>query len=185
MPEHGACSRVIVRDVIIAFCTSGVAPFIAGFFFMAPPASVFALISATIVLEYGAVFIGNALDMDNVLILITVSLVAAGIIFFQLSLFDHIGKSSHRVAAFLERIRRKYGSSPYIQKYGVFSLVPGMIVLGFFVCPAVAWILGWDRKTAFIVMTGTFCLASIVLLPVSEGFIQWISSLVGSLHSYY
>lgn len=171
--------RVIFRDSVIALGISGIAPILAGFFFMVSPASVLALISATLVLEYGAVFIGNALGMDNALILLTVSLVAAGIIFFQLSLFDFVGNSTPRVAGFLERIHGKYGSSRYIKKYGIFALIPGMLVAGFYVCPAVAWLLGWDRRIAFILMAGTFCAASVFLLPVSEGLIQWITSLAG------
>jgi hypothetical protein len=133
--------------------------------------------SATIVLEYGAVFIGTALDMDNAITFIIVSLVATGIIFIQLSLFDHFGKSSPRVGLFLERTRGTYGSSALVKKYGVFALVPGILVVGFFVCPAVAWFMGWERKIAFIVMMGTFCAASAFLLPVSEGLIYWISGL--------
>jgi hypothetical protein len=178
MPEQGIPARTIFRDGIIALSISGIAPLLAGFLFVVPPGPVLALMSATLVLEYGAVFIGTALSMEDALIFIIVSLVATGIIFFQLSLFDLAGKSSPRVAGFLERTRRKYGSSPYIKKYGVLALVPGILVVGFYVCPAVAWLLGWDRKTAFIVMIGTFCVASALLLPVSEGLIQWITSLM-------
>jgi hypothetical protein len=178
MPEQGIPARTIIRDGIIALCISGIAPLLVGFFFMVPPGPVLALMSATLILEYGAVFIGKALGMEDALIFIIVSLVATGIIFFQLSLFDLAGKSSPRVAGFLERTRRKYGSSAYIKKYGVLALVPGILVVGFYVCPAVAWLLGWDRKSAFIVMIGTFCVASALLLPVSEGLIQWITSLM-------
>ena len=179
MTEHGAPFRSIFMDGVIALLIAAIAPFIAGFFFMVPPGPVLALMSSTLILEYGAVFIGKALDMDDAIIFIIVTLVAAGIIFFQLSLFDHAGKSSPRVTRFLERTRGKYGSSPFIKKYGVFALIPGILVIGFYVCPAVAWLLGWERRTAFIVMMGTFCAASAFMLPVSAGFIQWISGLVG------
>jgi len=179
MTGPGLPARVISRDCIIALFIGGIAPFIAGFFFMVPPGSVLVLMSATLILEYGAVFIGTALDMDNAITFIIVSLVATGIIFFQLSIFDHSGKYSPRVARFLERTQGKYGSSPLVKKYGVFALVPGMLVVGFFVCPAVTWLLGWERKIACIVMMGTFCAASAFLLPVSEGFIHWISGLAG------
>lgn len=179
MSEQGIPARVLFRDIIIALCISGITPLMAGFFFKVTPASVLALMSATLLLEYGAVFVGTALGMDNALIFSIVSLVAAGIIFFQFSLFDHAGKSSPRVARFLERTRGKYGSSRYIKKYGVFALVPGTLVVGFYVCPAVVWLIGWDRKTAFIIIMGTFCAVSAFLLPVSEGLIQWITSLWG------
>jgi hypothetical protein len=179
MTGQGASTGILFRDCVIALFIGGIAPFIAGFFFTVPPGSVIALMSATLILEYGAVFIGTALVMDNAIIFIIVSLVATGIIFFQLSLFDHVGKSSPRVARFLERVRSKYGSSPVIKKYGVFALVPGMLVVGFYACPAVTWLFGWERKIAFIVMMGTFCAASAFLLPVSEGFIHWIAGLIG------
>jgi hypothetical protein len=178
MPEQVIPARTIFRECFIAIGISGIAPLVAGFFFTVPPGPVIALVSATLILEYGAVFIGTALGMEDILIFIIVSLVAAGIIFIQLSLFDLAGKSSPRVAGFLERTHRKYGSSPFIKKYGVFALVPGILVVGFYVCPAVAWLIGWDRKTAFIVMIGTFCIAAALLLPVSEGLIQWTTSLV-------
>jgi hypothetical protein len=179
MTGQGHPAGGISRDCVIALFIGGISPFIAGFFFMVPPGSVLALISATIVLEYGAVFIGTALDMGNAITFIIVSLVATGIIFFQLSLFDHFGKISPRVGLFLDRTRVKYGSSPFVKKYGVFALVPGMLVVGFFVCPAVAWLMGWERKIAFMVMMGTFCAASAFLLPVSEGLIHGISGLAG------
>ncbi len=179
MTEQSLPIMAIFRDCIIALFIGGVVPFIAGTFFMVPAGSVLGLVFATLFLEYGAVFIGAALDMDSAVIFIIVSMVALGIIFIQLSLFDHVGKSSPRVAQFLERTRGNYGSSPVVKKYGVLALVPGMLVVGFYVCPGVAWLLGWDRKTAFIVMTGTFCAASALLLPVSEGLIRWIAGVVG------
>lgn len=179
MTEQGVSTRLLYRDGVIVLSLAGIAPFLAGFFFMVPPGAVLALISATYILEYGAVFIGHALGMDNAIILIIVMLEATGIIFFQLSIFDHIGKNSPRVARFLERIREKFGKSPYIKNYGVFSLIPGMLVVGFYVCPAVAWLIGWDRKTAFIVMLGTFCAASAFLLPVSQGIFEWLWGIAG------
>jgi hypothetical protein len=179
MTGQGASTGVIFRDYIIALFIGGIAPFLAGSFFMVSPGSVLALMSATLILEYGAVFIGIALDIDDAVILLIVTLVATGMIFFQFSLFDHIGKSSPRAARFLERVRGNYWSPPVIKKYGVFALVPGILIVGFYVCPAVAWLLGWERKIAFIVMMGTFCAASAFLQLVSEGLIHWIAGLAG------
>ena len=152
----------VIRDAVIAFLIAGIAPFVIGSAFALPPGNVLAVISGTILLEYAAVIVGTALSIDDALIFCIVSLVAAGIIFFQLSLFDDIGKSSPRVAGFLEYTRRKYGSSSVVKKYGVLALVPGMLVVGFYVCPAVTWLLGWNRRTAFIVMIGTFCAISVI-----------------------
>lgn len=179
MKELGTSAWVIFWDGVIALFIAVVAPLLTGFFFMVPPGPVLALVSGTLILEYGAVFIGTALSMDDAIIFIIVTLVATGIIFFQLSVFDHVGQRSPRVARFLERIRGKYGASPIIKKYGVFALVPGILVVGFYVCPAVAWLLGWERKIAFTVMMGTFCASSALLLPVSEGLFHWIPRLSG------
>jgi hypothetical protein len=179
MTGQGASTGILFRDCVIALFIGGIAPFIAGFFFTVPPGSVLALMSATLILEYGAVFVGTALGMDGAITFIVISLVATGMIFLQFSLFDHAGKSSPRVARFLERVRGKYGTSTVIKKYGVFALVPGMLAVGFYGCPAVTWLLGWDRRIALILMMGTFCCASVFLLPVSEGFIHWIAGLAG------
>jgi hypothetical protein len=169
----------VIQDAVIAFFIAGIAPFVIGYVITGRPGPVLAIISGTLVLEYAAVVVGTALSMDDAIVFCMVTLVAAGIIFFQLSLFDHIGKSSPRVRGFLEHTNRKYGSSPFVKKYGIFALLPGMLVVGFYVCPAVAWLLGWERKTAFIVMMGAFCAASAFLLPVSEGLLQWMSGLMG------
>ena len=175
MKEPCVTARSFVRDGVIVLSVAGLGPFLAGFLIKIPPGPVLALVSATFILEYAAVFVGQAFGMGNIITLVIVTLVAAGIIFFQLSLFDHAGNSSPRVARFLERIRGKFLSSPLIKKYGVLALIPGMLVVGFYVCPAAAWLAGWERKTAFIVMIGTFCAASAFLLPVSQGIIQWIA----------
>lgn len=172
-------NRVIVADVITGLIFAGIAPFLAGFVFMVPPGSVIALVLATLIVEYGAVFIGTGLGVDSAATLIIVTLVATGIIIFQLSLFAHIGNSSPAVSRFLEGTRKKYGSSPLIKKYGVFALIPGMLVVGFYICPAVSCLLGWERRTAFFIMIITFCAASVLLLPVSEGLFTWLSGLHG------
>ena len=125
----------VIRDAAIAFFIAGIAPLIIGFAFTVRPGYVLAVISGTLLLEYAAVVVGIALSIDDALVFCIVSLVAAGIIFFQLSLFDNIGKSSPRVAGFLERTRRKYGSSPVVKKYGVIALFPGILVVGFYICP--------------------------------------------------
>jgi hypothetical protein len=179
MSEMGAPFPGVIRDTIIALILAVILPFLIAYFFLVPVGFVLTLVTVTLFLEYAAVFIGTAMGMDDAIIFFIVTLVAAGIIYFQLSLFDHLGKTSPRIARFLERTRGKYGSSTLVKKYGIFALVPGILVLGFYICPAVAWLLGWDRKHSLLLMLVTYCAAAALLLPVSSVVIQWLSGFFG------
>jgi hypothetical protein len=131
------------------------------------------LLSSTLLFEYAAPVAGIALDMPPGLILVTVILVALGVLYFQFSLFDAMNARSAKVAGFLDLTRKKYGSSAFIRHYGIFALVPAMLVVGFYVCPAISWLLGWNRKCSLLLMMVTFSIASILVLIVGTGVFRY------------
>jgi len=89
------------------------------------------------------------------------------------------GTVLHGLRVFLNERAGNTGHHGIFKKYGISALIPGMLLAGFYICPVVGWLPGWDRKIAFILMMGTSCAASVFLLPVSGGLIQWMTSLAG------
>lgn len=163
----------------IGLFMAAVAPLLAGYILGIQPGAVIELVLGTLIIEYGAVVIGTALGIGSAATFIIAAFVATGIIILQFSLFDFMGHSSITVSRYLERIREKYGSSPSVKKYGVIAPIPGMLVVGFYVCPAVSWLIGWDRKISCIVMAGTFYAVSLILLPISNEVVGIITALSG------
>jgi len=76
---------LVVRDAAIAFLVAGIVPFVIGSVFTGRPGVVPVVISGKLLFEYAGVVVCAALSMDDALVFFIVTLVAAGIIFFQLS----------------------------------------------------------------------------------------------------
>ncbi len=132
------------------------------------PAVTLALIGSTLLIEYGAVLPGLALEVPPGLLIIVMISVASGVILVSFELFDYLSSRSARVEIFLERVQMSRAGS-LIHRYGIWGLIPGIVIAGFYVCPALAWIFGWDRRIAVAMMTGAFILSSVVLLLLSLG----------------
>jgi hypothetical protein len=129
-----------------------------------------ALIVSTLFIEYGAVLPGLALGVPPVLLITVMTSVASGVILVSLEIFDYFSARSEKVRRFLERVRGSRAGR-LIHRYGVWGLIPGIVIAGFYVCPALAWIFAWDRKIALAMMVGAFILSSLVLLFLSLGVI--------------
>lgn len=132
------------------------------------PAVTLALIGSTLLIEYGAVLPGLALGVPPVLLIIVMTSIASGVILVSLELFDYFSARSEKVRRILERVQESR-SGKLIHRYGVWGLIPGIIIAGFYVCPALAWIFAWERKIAVAMMLGAFILSSVVVLLLSLG----------------
>lgn len=132
------------------------------------------LIVSTFTLEYFAVPVGIGLGLDPVFVLITVTSVALSVVLLMFRIFDIVGEKSKRVSNFLSKSREKGQRSKIIQKYGVYGLVPAVSFFGFYVCPAIAWTLGWRRDYAVIMIIIGFVFISTIMLLASIGILGFI-----------
>jgi hypothetical protein len=162
-----------VRNLVVAISKGivlvVVLPLAASIIFSQSPAATIALITTTLVIEYGAAPIGIGLGLDPGFVLFVLTCVALGITLFLFDLFDTLGRHSERAARFLLRSEEKVKQSKLISKYGIYGLVPCVLTLGFYVCPPVAWALAWRRDASIVLIMGGFIAISGILILVTLG----------------
>jgi hypothetical protein len=161
-----AISKGIVLVVVL--------PLAASIIFSQSPAATIALITTTLVIEYGAAPIGIGLGLDPGFVLFVLTCVALGITLFLFDLFDTLGRHSERAARFLLRSEEKVKQSKLISKYGIYGLVPCVLTLGFYVCPPVAWTFSWRRDASIVLIMGGFIAISGILILVTLGLFSVI-----------
>ena len=132
------------------------------------PAVTLALIGSTLLIEYGAVLPGLVLEVPPVLLIAVMTSIASGVILASLELFDYFSARSEKLRRFLERIQGSRAGK-VIHRYGIWGLIPGIIIAGFYVCPALAWIFAWERRIAVAMMIGSFILSCVLVLLLSLG----------------
>lgn len=129
-----------------------------------PLPAILALAGSAFLIEYGAVITGIALNIGFFPLIIVISSVALSVMLTSLELFDLVARKFRKVGDFLERVERGRITG-FISRYGILGLVPGIIVAGFYICPAVSWIFSWNRCHAIILMlAGYVCSATAVYL---------------------
>ena len=133
-----------------------------------------ALITSTLIIEYGAAPIGIGLGLHPAFVLVVLTCVALGITLFLFDLFDTLGRHSDRVARFLARAEEKVKQSTLISKYGIYGLIPCVLTLGLYVCPPVSWALAWRRDHAILLIMGGFIAISAILIMVTLGLFSVI-----------
>jgi hypothetical protein len=167
-----------VRNLVVAISKGivlvVVLPLAASIIFSQSPAATIALITTTLVIEYGAAPIGIGLGLDPAFVLLVLTCVALGITLFLFDLFDTLGRHSERAARFLLRSEEKVKQSKLISKYGIYGLVPCVLTLGFYVCPPVAWALAWRRDASIVLIMGGFIAISGILILVTLGLFSVI-----------
>lgn len=133
-----------------------------------------ALIGSTLLIESGAPVAGVALGLPPGVVLVLVCSVALGVVLLIFTLLDTLDADSPRVSNLLERVRQRYIRSKTLQTYGIYGLVPGMVVLGFMICPPIAWLVGWDRRRSVLLMMIGFTIAATGTLAVATGFFRFL-----------
>lgn len=140
-------------------------PLIPAFLFTIPIPSTLALITSTLVIEYGAALIGIGLGMHPLFVLYVLVCVALGVTLLLFDVFDIMGEHSERVSQFLKKSSGRAQQSTFLTKYGIYGLVPCVCTLGFYVCPPVSWALGWHRnKSILMIMTGYISISIVTIL---------------------
>jgi hypothetical protein len=141
-----------------------------------PVAPTLALITMTLVIEYGAAPGGIALGLPSGFVLVVLCSVALGITLLLYGLFDTLATSSKRVGNFLARSQKSADQSSILAKYGIFGLVPCVMILGFYVCPAIAWVCGWRRDYAILLTMTGYILVSIATILATSGVMSVLSA---------
>jgi hypothetical protein len=136
-----------------------------------PVTSTLALLAMTLVIEYGAAPGGIALGLPPGFVLVVLCSVALGMTLMMYGLFDTLATSSDRVGNFLVRSQKRADQSSILANYGIFGLVPCVMVLGFYVCPAIAWVCGWRRDYAILLTMTGYILVSIATILAASGLI--------------
>jgi hypothetical protein len=167
-----------VRNLTVAI-TKGIVlvvvlPVAAAIIFGQSLPSTVALITSTLVIEYGAAPLGIGLGLSPVFVLFVLTCVALGITLFLFDMFDTLGRHSGRVARFLARSEDKVKQSKFISRYGMYGLVPCVLTLGFYVCPPVSWALAWRRDYCILLIMGGFIAISGILILATLGFFSVI-----------
>lgn len=149
-------------------------PLASAILFSQPVPATIAVITSTLVIEYGAAPIGIGLGLQPAFVLLVLTCVALGITLFLFDLFDTLGRHSERIARFLARSEEKVQQSTFISRYGIYGLVPCVLTLGFYVCPPVSWALGWNRCHAILLIMGGFIGISVILIVATLGLFSVI-----------
>ncbi len=129
----------------------------------------FSLVIATFTIEYGAAAVGLAIGLPPGYVLTVMASTAFSISMIAFCILDGLGARSPRVAAFVDRTHRKYGSSRMLQRYGPYALIPGVMTVGLYVCPPLIWILGWDRRRSILLMMLGFIASAAATLLAAMG----------------
>ena len=132
------------------------------------------LIMLTFTLEYFAVPIGIGLGLNPMFVLLVVTCAASSAVLLLFKIFDIAGKKIKKVSNFLSKAREKAQKLKILQRYGVYGLVLAVPFLGFYVCPAIAWTLGWRRSYAIILIIVGFMLISAIMSLASIGVLKFI-----------
>jgi hypothetical protein len=162
----GAITKALVLVVVL--------PLIPAFLFTISIPSTLALITSTLVIEYGAAVIGIGVGLPPVFVLYVLSCVALGVTLALFDVFDILGEHSERVAQFLKRSSERAKQSSFLTKYGIYGLVPCVFTLGFYVCPPVSWVLGWRRDKSILLIMAGYITISIVTILATMGIFSLV-----------
>jgi len=167
-----------IRPVIgaIAKCVGFVLllPCAAAFLFSQSIPATLAVITSTLIIEYGAAPIGIGLGLHPVFVLMVLTSVALGITLCMFDIFDTVGRHSERVARFLARSEEKAKQYTYLSRYGIYGLVPCVLTLGLYVCPPLSWALAWHRNRSILLIMGGFIGISVILILITLGLFSII-----------
>ena len=162
----GAITKALVLVVVL--------PLTPAFLFTIPIPSTLALITSTLVIEYGAAPIGIGLGLPPVFVLYVLACVALGVTLTLFDIFDLLGEHSERVSRFLKKSEERAGRSMFLKKYGMYGLVPCVITLGFYVCPPVSWVMGWRRDRSILLIMAGYITISIVTILATMGIFSLV-----------
>ncbi len=167
LPLMGTIIKFLILVVVLPLSTA--------YLFSIPLTSTLALITSTLVIEYGAAPIGLGLGLHPVFVLYVLVCVALGVTLVLFDIFFILGEHSERISQFLKTSSERAQQSSFLIKYGIYGLVPGVMVLGFYVCPPVSWVLGWPKNRSILLIMAGYITISIVTILATMGIFSFVS----------
>lgn len=165
--RHSAIELAIAvtKLLLLACALPLIAASVAGY----SPAPALALLMSTFIIEYGAAPVGLGLKFHPLYVLFTLCCVALGVTLFIFDIIDILGGHSERVKRFLERSAERGRNSRILARYGIYGLVPCVMTLGFYACPPVSCIFGWNRGLSVLLIMAGFAGVSVATILVTLG----------------
>jgi uncharacterized membrane protein len=133
-----------------------------------------ALMGSTFFVEYGAAPVGILGGLDPLFVLFVLACIALGVTLLLFGLCGSLEEHWPRFARFLERTRIRAEGSAILTKYGIFGLMPLVIILGFYVCAPVACIFGWRRDHATLLIMAGYLVACTLTILATLGILAVI-----------
>jgi len=147
-------------------------PIVLAMLFTIPVTSTLALITTSLIIEYCAAPVGIGLGLQPVFVLVVLTSAALAVTHLLYDIFNTLGTSTLRVARFLLRLKQRAERSKILSKYGINGLVPCVMIIGFYACPSIAWVVGWLRNYAILLTMAGFILISLVTILATPGVIR-------------
>ncbi|MCX6698012.1 MAG: hypothetical protein NTV84_10800 [Methanoregula sp.] len=147
-------------------------PIVLAMLFTIPGISTLALITTSLIIEYCAAPVGIGLGLQPVFVIVVLTSAALAVTPLSYDIFDTLGTSTLRVVRFLLRSKQRAERSKILSKYGINGLVPCVMILGFYACPPIAWVVGWLRNYAILLTMAGFILISRVTILATPGVIR-------------
>jgi len=132
--------------------------------------AIISLAGTAFLIEYGAVVFGIARGIGFLPTIVVTSSVALAVILTSFELFDLLTGRFGRVEQFLERVKRGRVTG-FISHYGMWGLLPGIFVGGFYICPAVSWIFSWKRSFSVTLMMAGYVVSAVAVYIVTTGIL--------------
>lgn len=130
-----------------------------------PVFRIITVVGTTLVIEYGSGALGIALGISPLTLFLVIASVGLGMIFILFGIFSLLGEKSARVADFLKKTEGKMERHPFIRRWGILALVPGVLILGIYFIVPVAWILRWEtRRSAALIFSGYLIGSAVTIL---------------------
>lgn len=160
----GAVSKGMMFVLIIPLATA--------LAFAIPATTTLALIGSALIIEYGAAPVGVGLGLPPLFVFFVLTCVGLGVIIALFDLFDSFGDHSERVRQFLDRSKKRAENSAILGTYGIYGLILVVLTLGFYICPPIAWICGWDRNRSILFTMAGYCIVSAILILATGNILR-------------
>jgi uncharacterized membrane protein len=139
------------------------------------PALLGPVIGATFILQAGAVGLAG---MGGHPILSFTGIVSVGLAFIliEFDILDALSTKSERVARWIRIFDEKARRISLIERFGMYTLVPLMWIpgIGLYGGVIIAWLFGWDRRHAILLMFSGWIIACTAVLLVVLGLFRFV-----------
>jgi hypothetical protein len=139
----------------------------------ADPATAAAVVTSALVVEYGAVAVAIALGIDPLAASALVGTVGFFLILVLFAALDLLESRSALVRRLTARAQARSGTVRHLERIGLVGLVPGVMIVGIYVCVPLAWLFGWRRGYALLALCGGYIVAIAVTAGVAVGLVSF------------